>query len=288
MVVPAARPSVITVLNLKGGVGKTHACWLLASVAQERQERILIVDTDTQGNITSSFLPGFEGNHGVEALFDPSADPLVEPLIRRTAHSHIDIIPSSRALTRFDLADQAAWEKSELQASLIEPLNQLRPLYDLIVFDCPPRLSLVSFAALCASDAVIVPLEAADWGAQGIKHVAQAAQYVQLHFNSRLRLLGYLVSRFKRPRSFQQAYLRQLRTHFGTLAFDTVIPDLAAFEKAVTDRVPITLHDPRSNAAVIARDFYDEVQRRLQDAPAVRTESRGPGLLRRAVASVLG
>ncbi|HYV40072.1 MAG TPA: hypothetical protein VE988_30580, partial [Gemmataceae bacterium] len=72
------------------------------------------------------------------------------------------------------------------------------------------------------------------------------------------------------------------------LAFDTVIPDLAAFEKAVTDRVPITLHDPRSNAAVIARDFYDEVQRRLQDAPAVRTESRGPGLLRRAVASVLG
>jgi len=80
-------------------------------------------------------------------------------------------------------------------------------LYDVIVFDCPPRLSLVSFAALCASDFVIVPLEAADWGAQGIMQVTSAVEYVQSRFNRRLQLLGYLVSRFKRRRAYRRPAL---------------------------------------------------------------------------------
>ncbi len=112
----------------------------------------------------------------------------------------------------------------------------------------PPRLSLVSFAALCASDAVIIPMEAADWGAQGIMQVTAAIVYAQRHYHPRLELLGYLVSRFKRARAYQQSYLRQLRQHFGEQAFDTVIPDLAQFEKSVPDRVPITLHARRSDA----------------------------------------
>ena len=85
--------------------------------------------------------------------------------------------------------------------SLIDAVSQLRPQYDYIVFDCPPRLSLVSFTALCASDAVIIPMEAADWGAQGIMQVTEAIHYVQKHYNSRLQLLGYLVSRFRRARA---------------------------------------------------------------------------------------
>jgi len=122
----------------------------------------------------------------------------------------------------------------------------------------------VSFAALCASDAVIIPMEAADWGAQGIMQVTAAIVYAQRHYHPRLELLGYLVSRFKRARAYQQSYLRQLRQHFGEKAFDTVIPDLAQFEKSVTDRIPITLHARRSEEAAIARAFFDEVERRLE------------------------
>ena len=123
---------------------------------------------------------------------------------------------------------------------------------------------MVSFAALCASDFVIIPMEAADWGAQGIMQVTEAIEYVRQHFNPRLDLLGYLVSRFKKRRSYQQSYLKQLRQHFGDKAFDTVIPDLAEFEKSVTDRIPITLHAPRSAEAGIARRFFAEVERRIE------------------------
>src|SRR2546423_10677165 len=98
---------VITVLNLKGGVGKTHTAWLLASVCQERGRRVLLIDTDTQGNLTSSFLDEREVGSGVETLFQPGHEPDVRGLIRRTAHEHIDLIPASIALAPYDLSNQA-------------------------------------------------------------------------------------------------------------------------------------------------------------------------------------
>jgi chromosome partitioning protein len=254
---------VITVLNLKGGVGKTHTSWLLASVCQERGQRILLVDLDTQANLTGSFLDG-RPEIAVETLFDPAADADAERLIHRTVHNSIDILPSSPRLARFDLADQRAWEAADLHLSLVDPIMQLRPQYDYIVFDCPPRLSLVSFAALCASDDVIIPLEAADWGAQGIMQVTEAIRYVQKRFNRRLDLLGYLVSRFKRSRTYQKTYLEQLRQHFGEQTFDTVLIDGAQFERSVTDRLPVTIQAPRSSAAALARQFFDEVEARIK------------------------
>lgn len=258
------KTPVLTVLNLKGGVGKTHTAWLVASTCHERGLRVLLIDTDAQGNLTSSFLATDGNQPGVESLLNPATDCDARSLIRRTSFPCIDIIPATPLLMRFDVSDQKQWEHGDLHLSFIDAMDALRPNYDMIVFDCPPRLSLVSFAALCASDCVVIPMEAADWGAQGIVQVTEAIRYVQRRHNSSLRLLGYLVSRFKRRRTYQQSYLNQLRTHFGDLAFDTVIPDLAQFEKSVTDRIPVTVHAPRSEAAGIARRFFDELQARIE------------------------
>jgi chromosome partitioning protein len=271
----AAR--IITVLNLKGGVGKTHTAWLLAGVAQERGQRNLLIDTDAQGNLSNSFLAGESSAPGVERLFHPGSDGDVRPLVRRTRHPLIDCVPASPAIAPYDLSDQSAWERAELHLRLVAPLASVRPQYDLVLIDCPPRLSLVSFAALCACDAIVIPLEAADWGAQGIVQVTEAVNYVQKHHNPTLRLLGYLVSRFKGRRTYQKAYLAQLRAHFGPLAFDTVVPDLAAFERSVTDRVPIGIHAPHSRAAAVARQLFDEVHSRLAAHPTSAADPRGAG-----------
>ncbi|MCB9924538.1 MAG: ParA family protein [Planctomycetaceae bacterium] len=260
------RPSsqAITVINLKGGVGKTHTTWLAASVGAEVGKRILIVDTDTQGNLSSSFLDQDQRKPGIEQLVNPASDIDPATLIRRTAYERIDIIPASSALAPFDLSNQDEWEKADLHLSFVDAVADLKRLYDLIVFDCPPRLSLVSFAALCASDDVVIPMEAADWGAQGIMQVTEAVKYVQHHHNADLRLLGYLVSRFKKARTYQQSYLKELRTHFGENVFDTLIPDSANFERSVTDRIPITIHAPTSREAHIARRFFAELIARAE------------------------
>jgi chromosome partitioning protein len=261
---PAKSCRVLTVLNLKGGVGKTHTAWLLASVCQERNERVLLIDTDTQGNLSGSFLDPEDTVPGVESLLHPGSDRDPLPLIRKTAFRNIDIIPSSAAVAKFDRSDKADWEKSDLHRCFIDPIQAVSGGYSMVVFDCPPRLSLVSFAALAASDAIIIPMETADWGAQGIEQVTSAVTYVKKRYNPKLALLGYLASRHKQARVYHKVYLESLRKHYGELAFDTVIPDLAAFERAVTDRIPVTLHSPRSRAASVARKFFDEVKARLE------------------------
>jgi chromosome partitioning protein len=261
------RATALTVINLKGGVGKTHTVWLLAGVCEERGKRILVIDTDTQGNITRSLLPsGQSPIPGVEALFDPRTDTDPRSLIRRTNFAHVDVLPSSAVLAAYDLSDQRQWERSDLHFSLAEGLRDIRSSYDYLVFDCPPRLSLVSFAALCASDHVVIPLEAADWGAQGVIQVTRAVDHTRERYNPQLHLLGYLVSRFKRSRAYQRSYMAELRRHFGALAFDTVVPDLAGYEKSVTHSVPVTLHAPASNEAGVARELFDEIERRITEA----------------------
>ena len=283
----AATPktaSVLTVLNLKGGVGKTHATWIFSAVAEELGMRILLIDTDPQGNLSNSFVRDRGDSPGVAQLLDPSQEPDAMGLVRRTAYPNIDIIPSSPLIAQFDEANQKVWEAADLQFSFCDPIAELRPLYDFIVFDCPPRLSLASFAALCASDGVIVPLEAADWGAQGIMQVTEAIEYVRDRFNNRLHLLGYLVSRFKPPRTYQQTYLSSLREHFGETVFDVVIPDRSDYERSVTDAVPITRHAPKSLAAKIARQFFGEVCERLEKVSGVAQGGRGVSSNRRKAA----
>src|SRR3954463_5663053 len=86
--------AVIAVLNLKGGVGKTNTTWILASVAQEREQRILLIDLDTQANLTRSFLDTVDPQRSVAELFNPAAQPDILKLIHRTTYSHIDVIPA--------------------------------------------------------------------------------------------------------------------------------------------------------------------------------------------------
>ena len=121
-----------------------------------------------------------------------------------------------------------------------------------------------------------MPLEAADWGAQGITQVTEAVEYVRERFNPNLNLLGYLVSRFKPRRTYQATYLTELRKHFGPRVFDTVITDLAGFERSVTDAIPITHLEPHGRPASIARRFFDETCRRIAEVESGRRSGVSP------------
>lgn len=282
---PPHRPKVITVLNLKGGVGKTHTVWLFTAVCQERGLRLLAIDTDTQANLSHSLFPEPDGKPGVEALFNPDAAPDPRSLVRRTRFEHVDVIPAGPELAAFDLSRKEDWERYALHTLLEQAVEQLRGDYDYIILDCPPRLSLVSFASLCCSDHVLIPLESADWGAQGVVRLTAAIKQIRELHNPRLTLLGYLVSRFHRARSYQQSYLAQLRAKFGPLAFDVVVPDLALYERAVIDNVPVTIHAPHSEEAGIARKLFDEIEGRIRKTERAR-RSAGRADVRRIPSAV--
>lgn len=277
---------VLVSLNHKGGTGKTHVAYLVASVAHARGQRCLLVDLDQQANLTSSFLPGHTSPTGVERLFDPSQEPSPGGLVHATPYQGIDLIPATPLLAPLDLSDQTAWQAHDLHYSLRGVLEELRSQYDYVVLDCPPRLSLTSYAALCAGSHLLVPLEAADWGARGTQAVVATQRLVTQRHNPELALLGYVVSRFKRTRSYQQEYLAALRGAFGRDAFWTVIPDLAEFEKAVTDRKLVSTTFPDSDAALIAHTFLAELDARVERLAGERQERRPAGVSRRRAAAV--
>ena len=264
--------TAITSLNRKGGVGKAHFCWLVASGCLAAGKRILLVDLDPQANLTSSFLDDNQIDRSVELLFDATIDPEAESLICRTVFDGVDLIPSSSRLEPANVTDK--WQDADLHLSLAQALSTIQSQYDYILFDCPPSLSLVSYAALCASDFVVIPLEAARWGALGTQHIAEAIQLVQQRYNSRLQLMGYLASRYKSRRAYQQTYLETMREQCGDDAFETVIADLAAFEKAVTDRTLISIHSPSSRANSIALKLFAEVEARAKKLSAICSTDR--------------
>jgi chromosome partitioning protein len=256
-------------------VGKTHLCWLILGVCQERGKKCLVLDLDKQGNISATLLGDGVAGPGTDTFFDPASDPQIRSLIRSSHLSQVDVIPGGFALERFNLTDPSAWERSGLQLSLADPLQEIAADYDYVLLDCPADISLITYAALCASDFLLVPLEAAQWGALGTQHVVKTYEHVRTHCNDRLRLLGYVISRFKRGRRYQQTYLQELRRHVGADAFKTMIPDLSPFEQSVNDRLPIVLHSPSSDAAKIARRFFTELEARAEALRAVgQTGSR--------------
>lgn len=261
------RAKAITIINLKGGVGKTHTTWLLAGVCQERGLKCLAVDLDQQGNLTRNLVDG-QPTAGAEKLFAPGCDIEPEDIICRSVLSNIDLIPAGPLLQPLDLTDQNQWERSDLQFALVDLVHAVRSDYDYILLDCPTKLSLTAFAALTASDFAVVPLEPADWGAQGVSQVTEAIQYVRKRHNPKLALLGYLISRMKRRRKYHQIYASELRSTYGDLAFDVVIQDLAGFEQAVTHAIPVNIRRRNSKEATIARDVFDEVERRITKARA--------------------
>ncbi len=125
----------------------------------------------------------------------------------------------------------------------------------------------------------MIPLEAAQWGALGTQHVLKTYEHVRNQYHSNLKLLGFVVNRFKRRRrKYQAAYLKQLQEHFGSDAFETVNPDLSTYEQAVTDRIPVNLHSPRSHASHVAREFFAELERRAEKLRAVRNVRRVGGI----------
>ena len=276
----------ITIINLKGGVGKTHTTWLLTGVCEELEKRCLAVDLDQQGNLTRNLLAGESFECGSEVLFRPGADIEPQQVIQPSKFAHVDVIPAASNLQPLDLTDQRQWEKADLHLSLVDLVAEVRGDYDFILFDCPTKLSLTGFAALTASDFAIVPLEPADWGAQGIVQVTEAIEYVRQHHNPKLRLLGYVISRYKQRRKYHNVYCDQLREHFGEDAFDTAVPDLAGYEQAVTHAIPPTLRRPTSREAQIARNLFTEVEKRIEQAGSGSRGGRRACLHRSEVVAV--
>jgi chromosome partitioning protein len=238
----------ITFLNQKGGVGKTSSCFHLAGTLSRIGHRVLLIDNDPQASLTQGFFGpdatrAIGPDQSVAALFEPDADPAPEALIVATGFPGISIVPGSIALTRWNKMPDEAWPDSERGVrSFIEAVGSEA---EICLVDCPPNLHLCSWAALVASDFIVVPLQPEDFGSQGLAPVRESVAEVQGGPNPSLQLAGFLLTMYDKRLAVHTTYESTLRDLYGDAVFRNVVPRAKDFVEAVTFRKPLAFHKPK-------------------------------------------
>lgn len=271
-------PLVVAMLNRKGGVGKSSSCQHLGGAFAKAGRRVLLVDMDPQASLTQGFFgpqktESLPPRETVVALFDDACEPDPEKLIRPTPFAGISILPGSNDLDSFNVPDPQQ-QAGDYQTALRGFLKEVRPNFDVILIDCPPNLHLCSWNALLAADFVMVPLQAEDFGAQGITHVQRAIDAALAKYNPVLRLLGYLVTMHQKRLGVHMAYEHQLRSLYGTNVFTETMPLAKDFKEAVAGRTPLSHFKPRCAGAKTMHAITLEI-----DARAERLRGESPQFL---------
>jgi chromosome partitioning protein len=199
----------------------------------------------------------------VAALFDDGIPPEPGELIRNTDFPGIDLVPGSEFLNSHNLPDP---EDDPRQVVLRDLVEEVRDRYDVVLIDCPPNLCLCSWSALVAGDGVVVPLQAEDYGAQGISAIQRAVARAHREANPRLTLLGYLITMYNQGLAIHRAYADQLRAMYGQQVFETIVPLAKDFKEAVSSRLPISHYKPKGAPAKAMAALAAELLARAEAA----------------------
>src|SRR4051812_31656651 len=253
-------------LNQKGGVAKTSTCHHLSGTLAQMGLRVLLLDNDPQSSLTQglwgpSVALAVDPAETIAAVYAGEAMP--ERIVKPSGIAGVDLVPGSVHSTRHNVPvpHEADWDA---QTCLRSFLAEVRDGYDLVLIDCPPNLHLCSWAALVASDFLVVPLQPEDYGAQGIADVQASVARVVAGPNPSLSLLGYLITMVAPRRTIHQLYEERLRAAYGDDVFAARVPEAADYVEAVARHLPIAQHKPRSAAAKAIRAVADELLARVE------------------------
>jgi chromosome partitioning protein len=268
-----SRPFIASFLNRKGGVGKTSSVFHLAGYYARSGRSVLVMDLDPQASLSQGFfgpraVEAMPGETTVAALFDDTLDPNPDDIIQDTAFENLLIVPANNDLTNHNTPRPEA--SGEQQYALKDFVAEVRPHFDVILIDCPPNLQLCSWAALLASDFVVVPVIPEDFSSQGLIYVQQAIDQAMTQKNPQLRLMGYVLTMYNRMLGIHKAYEKLLREQYRDLVLGNTFPLSTAFKEAVTRRRPITEDKPKSVSAEAVEDLAVEL---LDRAPVYREKS---------------
>lgn len=246
----------IAVCNNKGGVGKTTISLCLAGVFAEKNLRVLLVDMDQQGSLSSSFLPDIHNLPMV--VTDAIRDDLlsIKNVIQATKYSNIHIAPSNLSLGKLE---SELISERDSHYYLADKLEDIKDEYDVIVLDSPPNLGFASWSVLTASDGVIVPLEPQDYSVKGTGLVQGLIANVRKRANPQLRVMGYIINRYDGRRRIEQDFRAMIENHLGDKLFRQVIKDSVRYVEAVTLGEPITYFLPKSEHAEAFREIGKEI-----------------------------
>jgi chromosome partitioning protein len=254
---------VIAITNQQGGVGKTTTAINLGASLAANDLRVLIVDSDPQGNSTTGL--GIEKDSSQSTLYDALLGELtLSDVIVQTEFGGLDVVPADKNLVgaTLELIDREGRE-----FCLRDKLKTLRDRYDFVLVDCPPALDLLTVNALVAADSVLIPIVCEFFALEGISQLMDTIERVRGALSHNLQIEGILLTMYDERTNLTRQVAADLREFFAEEVFDTVIPRSVRLAEAPSYGKPILAYDVRSRGAESYIKLAKEI---LENAKSVR------------------
>lgn len=250
---------VLSVINNKGGSGKTSLAGSLGFALAEMGHRVLLIDADAQRNLTSSFGQSKRDKHFGHAVTQ-EADLMEEGYIQPSGYENIDFVVADASMGTLDMVLFTKMHRENVVKQVLTPLIQ-NGIYDFVIIDTNPNLSLLNFNIVNASNYALIPVQMASFDVEGIGTVVAFIEGIQ-RFNSGLSILGIVINRYdKRTKIITAAAEEELRRTYGSLIFETTIRIDTKIQNAQWENKPVFLLGS-SRIASEYRELAKEVLRR--------------------------
>ena len=246
---------VYVFVNQKGGVGKTTSAINLGAYMAEGGKKVLLVDFDSQGNLSSGVgISEKNAKPGVYELISGLAG--INEVIRPTSVENLSVIPAGMDLSG------AAVELIEQKGRDSYLKNALKPIndnYDFILIDCPPSLGVLTLNGLTAADAVLIPMQCEYFAMEGLTHLLKTIKLIKTSLNPALEIGGIFFTMYDPRTRLAQQVVKEVTGYFRDKVFTTIIPRNVRLSEAPSHGLPISKYDPQSSGARAYKNLAVEV-----------------------------
>jgi chromosome partitioning protein len=250
---------IISIINQKGGVGKTTTVINLAAGLAQQGKKILVIDLDPQGNATTGLGLSNLKNSSETIYGVLNGTKEISEIIKKTEFKNLDIITSNVDLSGLEAETAGDNERAFiLKGKLALYLNDSRGCYDYILIDCPPSLSLLTVMALVSSHSLVVPLQTEFFALEGLTQLIKTIDRIKVSLNPELKIRGILLTMFDKRNKLSSQVEKEARDYFSDKVYVTVIPRNVRLSEAPSHGMPVLMYDKLCPGSKSYFSFTDE------------------------------